>query len=162
MGKALCEQVDISQLAAYGGWNTAGNTLGTVLAQAVIRHVQKLHGTTDEALAAHAQFLYLRFVEDYLYMAHLRSKVMLELLPMLGVEPTLTKIGDAEDQVVAHLTEALGMAAIRFGKEYFVDKQITAGTRSITIQNLTVKKLWLSWGRLFDLTTEIDVGYNRG
>ncbi len=32
----LFEQVDIAKLAAFGGWNTAGNTLGSVLASACV------------------------------------------------------------------------------------------------------------------------------
>lgn len=32
----LFEQVDIAQLAAFGGWNTAGNTLGSVLGAACV------------------------------------------------------------------------------------------------------------------------------
>jgi hypothetical protein len=36
LGMQLIQHPEISQLAAYGGWNTAGNALGTVLAQAAI------------------------------------------------------------------------------------------------------------------------------
>ncbi|MBK8800108.1 MAG: DUF4127 family protein [Anaerolineales bacterium] len=39
------------QLAAYGGWNTAGNTLGCVLSHAVIRHLQRQQGASPQAVA---------------------------------------------------------------------------------------------------------------
>jgi len=37
LGDLLRQHPQVAGLAAYGGWNTAGNTLGTVLAAAMIR-----------------------------------------------------------------------------------------------------------------------------
>ncbi|PJF45256.1 MAG: hypothetical protein CUN48_19820, partial [Candidatus Thermofonsia Clade 3 bacterium] len=51
LGELLTRMPTLSRLAAYAGWNTAGNTLGCALAHAVIRHLQILHGATPEALA---------------------------------------------------------------------------------------------------------------
>ncbi len=36
LGSLLVQHPEIAELSGYGGWNTAGNTLGTVLAQAII------------------------------------------------------------------------------------------------------------------------------
>ncbi len=151
LGDLLCQLVPLAQLAAYGGWNTAGNTLGTVLAQAAIRHVQRLRGATAVSVAAHLQFLYLRFVEDYLYMSQLRSQLMLELLPQLGCAPTLGYLGEAEAEVVRLLHVRLAEAADRLAADHFLGQRVEAGETAVSLQTLAVDKVWLPWGRLFDL-----------
>ena len=40
----LRQQFQVTAMAAFGGWNTAGNTLGTALAQAVIRALAMRNG----------------------------------------------------------------------------------------------------------------------
>ena len=58
-------------LCAYGAWNTAGNTLGTVAAQAACA----LHlGDDPGRAAAQARFLAHRFLEDYGYQAVVRRE----------------------------------------------------------------------------------------
>jgi hypothetical protein len=63
--------VDVAKLAAYGGWNTAGNTLGTVVAQAVC---SLFIGDDPERQRAHAAFLTHRFLEDYGYQVVIRKE----------------------------------------------------------------------------------------
>ncbi|MEZ4719666.1 MAG: DUF4127 family protein [Caldilineaceae bacterium] len=78
---ALLNTVDLAHLVGYGGWNTAGNTLGSVLAHAVIRTLQVRGGATAAQLNAHVAFLFTRFVDDYLYQALVRPQVAFEVLP---------------------------------------------------------------------------------
>ena len=56
-------------LAAYGAWNTAGNTLGTTVAQAVL---STFMGGDKEREAAQSLFLTHRFLEDWAYQAVVR------------------------------------------------------------------------------------------
>ena len=58
----------LHRLVAFGGWNTAGNTTGTVLAQcaAVMR------GETDEL---NRQFVFERLLDDWYYQANLRTEL---------------------------------------------------------------------------------------
>ncbi|HRW51109.1 MAG TPA: DUF4127 family protein, partial [Caldilinea sp.] len=127
LGELLVRLPILSQLAAYGGWNTAGNTLGCVLAQAVIRHAQRIQGATPEALAAHARFLFLRLVEDYLFMARLRTQIAVVDLPRLGLPITLGSLGDQAESVRLLVEEQLGDAAAALANERFVGQQIGAG-----------------------------------
>ncbi len=62
----LLHEIPIAQLAAYGAWNTAGNTLGSVLAAATVP-------VRDEA----ARRLYLahRFLEDWGYQHLIRQEI---------------------------------------------------------------------------------------
>ena len=62
--------LDPSNLAAYGAWNTAGNTIGVVIAQAVCTLPK---GSDDPARrAAQRRFLTHRFLEDWGYQAVVR------------------------------------------------------------------------------------------
>jgi hypothetical protein len=63
--------VDPSKLAAYGAWNTAGNTLGTTVAQAVC---SLFMGDDPARKQAQAAFLAHRFLEDYGYQAIVRRE----------------------------------------------------------------------------------------
>ena len=67
---ALGERLGLRELAAYAGWNTAGNTLGSALAQALLAH-----GRLDDP--AHRHNLALRLAEDVLWQAELRQVVRL-------------------------------------------------------------------------------------
>jgi len=60
----------LSKLAVYGGWNTAGNTTGTVLAQCAA-----LRRSGDFCGPANRQFLFERFVDDWFYQAHVRARI---------------------------------------------------------------------------------------
>ncbi len=68
----LRQHVPLHALAAYAGWNTASNAIGTAAAQAVlIQTAQHRAADRSEALAAHAEnlaFLDGRFLEDYYYL----------------------------------------------------------------------------------------------
>ena len=159
LGELLVRLPMLSQLAAYGGWNTAGNTLGCVLAQAVIRHAQRIQGATSEALAAHARFLFLRLVEDYLFMARLRTQIAVVDLPRLGLPITLGSLGDQAESVRLLVEEQLGDAAAALANECFVGQQIGAGDTAIILEALALADVELPWGRLFDLTMDVVARY---
>jgi hypothetical protein len=57
---------ELPPLSAYAGWNTAGNSLGSVLAQSVLAHGREGEPPARLALA-------LRLLEDGLYQAQLRQ-----------------------------------------------------------------------------------------
>ncbi len=62
---ALQQKIRLRDLAAYGGWNTAGNTIGVALAQGI---AQLRDFNQEEAL----RFLTHRFAEDFCFMHQLR------------------------------------------------------------------------------------------
>lgn len=70
------------QLAAYAGWNTAGNSIGTALAMAGIawlgvrgRRIPGRPSEWDGALL-HRQLLWQRFTDDWLYQTVVRPRLM--------------------------------------------------------------------------------------
>ena len=162
LGDLLLQLDSVSELAAYGGWNTAGNTLGCVLAQAVIRCLQR-QGATPVALAAHARFLFLRLLEDLLYMGRLRTQIMIEDQPRLGLPPTMSNVGDQYPAVRAIVEQRLEQAAADLGRRRFVGRTLAAGSgpevARITVQSVALAGVTLPWQRLFDLTLDVVLGY---
>lgn len=66
---ALREQNGLLKLAAYGGWNTAGNTLGTTIAHACLITHAGYHGEASR------RFLVHHLLEDWAYQANVRQEV---------------------------------------------------------------------------------------
>lgn len=68
----LKENVPINELTSYAGWNTASNSIGTALANAVIyKAIRPTFNTTNDMLAVEYNRLninYERFLEDYYYL----------------------------------------------------------------------------------------------
>ena len=65
-------EVPIHGLAAYAGWNTASNSVGTAVAHAVLLQIAQRRAQTETAAlsvaAAHISFLDGRFLEDCYYL----------------------------------------------------------------------------------------------
>jgi hypothetical protein len=72
--------IDLRQLAAYGAWNTAGNTIGTALAHGLA----SAKAITPEQKEAQQRFLLHRFVEDWGYQHIVRQHVRNELIKETG------------------------------------------------------------------------------
>lgn len=144
LGAQLVQHAEIARLAAYGGWNTAGNTLGTVLAQAAIFAALSRKGLRPEQLAAHLEFLFLRFLDDYCYQALERSLCMMEDMPAAGLPPTEERLPDGEiarsiERCVARrLLEQAKMLENRFQE---------AGL----IKTMEITDIYLPWQRLFEI-----------
>lgn len=155
LGDLLVHEPRLSRLAAYGGWNTAGNSLGCVLAHAVIRHVQQVHGASSQALAAHVRTLFLRLVEDFLYMGRIRTQIMIEELPSLGIEPTMGNLGEHAATIRSLVEQRLRAAASELAQRAFVGRKLSAGQNGLTIGALELANVELPWQRLFDLTMDV-------
>ena len=68
----------LGYLAVFGGWNTAGNTTGTVLAHCAA--LQRARESGDEAQLERAQtlsrqFLFERLIDDWCYQSQVRSRI---------------------------------------------------------------------------------------
>lgn len=69
----LAERGMLDALFAYGGWNTAGNTIGGVVATAVAAVLSRRQGLDTEALRERQ--LWHRLVEDDLYQSRVRTEL---------------------------------------------------------------------------------------
>ena len=64
----------LMKVSAYAGWNTSSNTLGTCIPHGIMTHI---YGKTQE----HYDFLVSRYIEDFVYMSYVRTKVNNTLAP---------------------------------------------------------------------------------
>ncbi|MGC8717513.1 MAG: DUF4127 family protein, partial [bacterium] len=73
----------IGHLTGYAGWNTSGNTLGTVIA---VGSAWNSAPKTQESEKALKEFLAVRLIDDWLYQAKVRTDVI-EELKQHGINP---------------------------------------------------------------------------
>jgi hypothetical protein len=94
--KMLLERTDVTKLAGFGAWNTAGNALGSAIAAGVIA----LHARDT---VVQAETVFSRLVDDWLYQTIVRSQVREKLK-----NPNPFELGDlkpiAEAEITARIT----------------------------------------------------------
>jgi hypothetical protein len=149
-GMQLIQHPEISQLTAYGGWNTAGNTLGTVLAQAVIYTLAKKQGLAPARQKAQLEFLFMRLLDDFCYQALERSLCMLEDLPALGLLPTEERLPNAEvattvsEKVTGRLQD----------QAHILERIFCADGR---VKSANISNVHLPWRRLFEIGFDVNL-----
>lgn len=153
LGMQLVQHVTIAKLAAYGGWNTAGNTLGTVLAQAVIYSIVRNNNMKPNQLRAHLEFLFLRFLDDYCYQAHERSRCMLEDLPNFGLLPSEERLpeGEIAQTIERLISQRLQKQATHLSKQFKEEG---------LVKSVEVSEIHLPWQRLFEISCKIHISLN--
>lgn len=150
LGGLLLQNLDITRLYAYGGWNTAGNSLGSVLAQAIIRLYALKSDQSHDQTQAHLEFLFMRFLDDYYYQARERTRALLEDLPALGLSLNSEHITDP------HIAEQLDTC---------IKKRITQSAKELEhifkrwgqIRQAKVTGIHLPWQRLFEVGFDITI-----
>lgn len=70
--KELFNEGKAYRIAAYGGWNTAGNTIGFALSQGLLAPRMTEAGKDN--------LLNIRYLDDWAYQANVRMKVSAELI----------------------------------------------------------------------------------
>ncbi|SEE86724.1 DUF4127 family protein [Ruania alba] len=99
----------LQRLVSYGGWNTAGNTLGTTLATAASETIDN----SDEACHEREQFRANKIIKDGHYLPVLRPRLLHELRERGLTDPPLEEIPDLERRVEAELNDwASGIGAL--------------------------------------------------
>lgn len=137
--RLLAEKKLFSQLSAYAGWNTAGNSIGAALAQGVLHGYYHNFSTFNPK--AHHLALIQRLLEDWGYQAAIRRRVIAETsLAHGGAIIPVYKI----DSIISSIKEGLE----DFSREY-----IQASFES----EITIASVRLPWRRLFDISLSINL-----
>ncbi len=141
---ALLEESQASGVDAYAGWNTSSNTLGTVLAHAMLLlHLRKgAFGPVADRREQSKRLLIERLLDDWGYQAHVRWALAKDVLPK-EPECSSADIGPAEARFVQE-------AQRRF--EQLIIPKIA---RSFGVQ-LSVA-VTFPWHRLFDVGLDLTV-----
>ena len=121
-------------VAAYGGWNTASNTIGCVIAQGMLFiHNGKTH--------SHMNFLMLRYLEDIAYQGYVRQHVRDEVL---RDHPTYEydDVRETNGEIAQIIKQKLGL----FIEEHM--KEIKP--------HVHIKQVSLPWKRMYEIRLDIE------
>ena len=124
--KKLDSEVGLLNLWGYAGWNTASNTLGTVMCQAVLRY---LYGDT----LTHRRFTAARVMDDAVYMAFVRR----EMKSDCATGADLDRNGKHTEKIIHRINEVIRKDFADIG-----DKYKAVGC-------------YLPWNRLFEIRLEV-------
>jgi hypothetical protein len=131
----LLPEVDITGLAAYGAWNTAGNTIGAALAQGC---AARLAHTPDQQ-AAQQRFLLHRFLEDWGYQQGVRSETRQWMNETYGRDEP-----DVETMTASLAHIEAGLSRCKEQLPGFQKYRLVPG------------RVCLPWNRLFEVDFEIE------
>ncbi len=149
LGRILMKEDLAARLAAFGGWNTAGNTLGTVLAHGVIRTLMLQGNVTSDQQATHLTFLFLRYLDDYVYQTLVRTQTAYESLPNLGLTPTFERLPDDMVSPVEAILQNRLAPHISSLRDLFLQHG--------PARDIQVTHLHLPWQRLFEIGFDVKV-----
>ncbi len=159
--EVLLERIKLSRLAAYAAWNTAGNTMGTVIAQSTLRWLSlEFRRTFDDYGAsekAHQVFLLSRFIDDWIFQSAVREKIR-PILEKEHISPF--NLGDGKKRV-EHLIDKMVVArgeeifSKAFAGSYFLPALSSIPAR-ITIEGPFACQIHLPWARLFEIDVDCD------
>ncbi|GIN71580.1 hypothetical protein J14TS2_20550 [Bacillus sp. J14TS2] len=127
----------LNKLAAYAGWNTSGNTLGTVIPHAIIDSYNCSYAQNPEFAKASRAFFYSRLIEDWGFQATVRGDVVDNHLPTM--DASYFKISHVYDDVVQLVEQKLAA----FIADHFHE------------ENLSIQNVHLPWIRMFEVDFEL-------
>lgn len=132
-----------STLLGYGGWNTAGNAVGTAVAHGVVRWLAEQDADAGSRYwqGAHAAFLLDRWLDDDLYKSRIRPALVASVRAR-GWDPfrlTAAQTETIEDELRAAVQRRVAMTT---------DLSGMIGTRCRLTAPVEVR---LPWGRTFEV-----------
>ncbi|MGE0127226.1 MAG: DUF4127 family protein [Blastocatellales bacterium] len=158
----------LGRLDGYAAWNTAGNTLGTVIPHANMRvfYKTKLNDgveRTSRAEAAHLEFLLHRYAGDYLYHDIVRLDIN-RRLRQEAEDATYQLTPEKYEQVNREVEQKLRAEIEKFFDENFRNRAYTLAyynnvKRAITLKGLKDLKIYLPWPRTFEVVVEYKLDY---
>ncbi|MGI4792313.1 MAG: DUF4127 family protein [Janthinobacterium lividum] len=134
--------LELSSLAAYGAWNTAGNTLGVVVAQAFCAGLIAGHADRSEA---QQRFLTHRFLEDWGYQAITRREAREEAEKLWGQREPASDSPEQQTKLCAFIEARLS--------EHLRTLQARGIGKNLQIEPGSTR---LPWRRTFEVDFELE------
>jgi len=136
----LYEQNLLDDIRGYAGWNTSSNTMGTVVGYAIAYSCAKQSGgLTTHALQKSREFLFLRYMEDWGYMAEVRRPIT-ENLSKFGAGLTSLDLKGKEPNVAEETRVMLSQFQQKFLPQYQYAFSVGMPWNRMFEIELTIKK----------------------
>jgi len=151
---ALAAHKALPLLAGFAAWNTAGNTIGSALAQATLRWIgrahqgHRSHRAREAATRAQIEFLFERLVDDYGYQTVVRKQAYQFARDDLGEFPLNLRRG--RRRAAGYVRDRLVPLARQLFADHFQGVEID-GCRIAALSDLRIR---LPWPRLFEIEVE--------
>ena len=150
------KEIEITDLTAYSGWNTASNSLGTAVAHTAARIIYEQSANKQhESEIAHFEFLLERFADEYFYQVVVRPQTM-ALVESLG-ESFLNFSDKILPEVNALTREKLTELVGVFFEKYFKGRSLKDPFADRTIESLKFST-WHPWTRTFEVWVDAKFG----
>jgi len=149
LGQCLMQTGLAARLSAYAGWNTAGNTLGTVLAQAALYLLMQRGPQTTDQKTAQLGFLFRRYLDDYFYQTRVRTDLAFQDLPVLGLTPGMERLPKEQLPLVEEKLRTRLSASAEELSLHFI--------QSGSVHDIRVENIHLPWQRLFEVGFEVNL-----
>jgi len=178
----LGSELDLVELLAFSGWNTAANSIGSALAHATLRLIARqdkgafdlahlftsfapmrylqLLNSLINTERAHVQLLFLSLVDDWLYQTRLRPQIKEQLHK--AVDDGSSDLTELYPRVQQVLSNQLSEAAADLWMNHFWGKScVQVGDNEerndIVLAELEETHVELPWRRLFEVAIEFDI-----
>lgn len=140
--KLLKKTKTIDLIDAYAGWNTSGNTLGTVAAHGIILSYYRRQGSlTDRVIQKSREFYYSRLIEDWGYQSVVRRDVAEKDVPRLG--GTYFNVESVQDHIESIVYKKLNR---------FMDENLMP----VASGHIRLKQVYMPWKRMFEVGLDLE------
>lgn len=156
----LLARVPLVRLAAYAAWNTAGNSLGSALAQGVVRAITRRGEQPADVLTAHLSLLFIHLLDDYAFQGLVRTDLLVDDLPELGIASSFERLPErAVAEIEARLARRLEPHVERLVDKLRASSVANGGGTECRIERVRVETPTLPWQRVFEvsITPELEL-----
>ncbi|MFP4248294.1 MAG: DUF4127 family protein [Armatimonadota bacterium] len=171
------------RLLSFGAWNTAGNSLGSTLAHGTLRlialqdkgafdlaqlladispmrYLELLNSLIDSE-RAHVEFLFARFVDDWLYQSRIRPEVTERVVQLL--EASVFDLSTSYRQTERMVAQELSAAAGDLWTDHFLAQEMVQigfeqSRSSLVLDALEETRVSLPWRRMFEVDLDFKFG----
>jgi hypothetical protein len=155
----LVAGVPLARLAAYAAWNTAGNSLGSALAQGVVRAITCREEQPANVLKAHLTLLFIHLLDDYAFQGLVRTELLLDDLPSLGLGVSFERLPDRLlPEIEARLRQRFEPYVVSLGERFAADS-VANGPTAWHVTTSAIEPPTLPWQRAFEvaITPKIEI-----
>ena len=132
-----------NSIFAYGGWNTAANTLGVVILQGTVALASGIGNITE--IPELFQFYVEKIIEDWAYQANVLQYFSNVRVKELGYD--CYKLEGFKELICSEITEKMNV---------FLDNNFN---KELQVSNISIKGVNLVWDRLFDVEFNLELTY---